>query len=177
MQRYFGQYLAYETEEEIMFLPGKAGDVAYAFDTKLRYMSNGSSWFPTDALRVIRGTAVVDLRAAAATKILTLPPTSYRFVVLGAHVEVTELTGSIVTQPSLSVGTNSSSYNNLFTNTGLAGLLTAVGLTSSNSLSLASAAPALPGASDVYAKVNVGPIGVGLTAYKARIDLMGYFEI
>jgi len=173
--KYYGQYIAADTEAEILLMSGKAGDVAYAADTKLRYMYNGNDWFCTDALRVLRGTATVDARTVGNTKILTIPSTTFRFVPLGAHVEVTSLTGTVILQPTLSVGTNSPNYNNLFTATGLVGLLSAVGLTSNNALNLANAISPLAGGTDVYARVSIG--ATGPTVYVVRIDIMGYYEV
>jgi len=175
MITYYGQYISAETEAEILLMNGKAGDVAYAADTKLRYMYNGASWFPTDALRVLRGTTPIDVKTAGNTKVLTLPATSFRFVPVAAHVEVLTLTGTVILQPSLSLGTNATSYNNLFTSSPLSGLLTTVGLTSASALSIANAVAPLAGSTDVYAKVNI--TATGATTYTLRADIMGYFEV
>jgi hypothetical protein len=175
MINYYGQYISADTEADILALAGKPGDVAYAQDTKLRYMYNGSSWFPTDALRVVKSTATVDAKTVAATKIITLPNTVFRFVAIAAHIEVVTLTGTVVVQPSLSIGTNSTAYNNLFTSSILTGTLTAVGLMSPAALSVANAIAPLAGGTDVYARVNIATTGA--TVYALTIDLMGYFKV
>lgn len=173
--KYTGSYITCDTEADVLAMPGRPGDVAYAVDTDMRYKSNGASWFPTDALRVIRGTGIIDLKTAASTKILTIPPTTFRFVVVAAHLEITDLVGTVVLQSTLSIGTVAAAYNNIVAAQLLNGILQSVGLTSTNSLTLTSAVAALAGSTDVYAKVTIP--ATGPSSYKARIDLMGYYEV
>lgn len=172
--KYYGQYLCYDTEAEVMATNGKAGDVAYAMDTDLRYRSNGISWFPTDALRVLRSTVTIDGKTVANSKVITTPPTSFKFVPLGGHVETVAAAG-VVTQPTISAGTNATNYDNLFTSTILSGLLTAGGLSSPNALTLAKNITPLPGSTDVYVKVPTLGTAVA-TTFTFKVDLMGYFK-
>jgi hypothetical protein len=174
--QYYGQYITCDTETDVLALTGRPGDVAFALDTKMRYqyLTTGT-WFPTDALRVLRGSATVNLMATGTTKICTIAPTSFRFVALGIHAEATALTGTVVTQPTLAVGATATNYSDIAASQGLTGLLTTLGLTSTNALTLTSARAALTGSTDIFAKVNTAAIGP--TAYTARFDLFGYFEV
>lgn len=177
MLQNYGQYIVFDTEAEVFAANGNPGDIAYAGNTKLRYMCfGGTSWFPTDATRVIRGTSNVNLLSATAQKILTIPSTTYRFVVLGIHAETVTLTGSIVTQANLSAGATSPNYTDIAPAQGLvSGLLSAIGLGSTNALTLAASRAPLTGSTDIYVKVNLGAIGP--SAYTARFDLFGYYEV
>jgi hypothetical protein len=175
MVEYTGTYTTCTTEADVLALTGKEGEIAYAKDTKMRYMFNGAAWFPTDAVRVLRGTTNVNLSATGSTKILSIPPTSFRFIVLGIHIEAITLTGTVITQPTLAVGATSPNYNDIAASQGLTGLLTTLGLTSTNALTIANARAAIVGATDIYAKVNLAAIGP--SAYTARLDIFGYFEL
>ncbi|THG30665.1 hypothetical protein [Naasia lichenicola] len=175
--QYYGQNQVWDSEANMMATTGRPGDLAYASDTTMFYRSNGSGWFPTDALRVLRGTAPVNLAATGSTLIYTLAPTSFRFVVIGVHVEILSLTGNVLTQAQLAVGATGPNYADIAASQGLLGTLAGIGLTSSNALTLASARAALNGGTAVYAKVNTPATGLPLTAYTARLDLMGYFQV
>lgn len=172
---HYGQYICYDTEAEVLLQIGKLGDIAYAKDTTMRYLFDGTNWRPTDATRVLRGIANVDGKTVANTKIITVPPTSFRFVPLAIHVEYLTITGTVGLAPTVSVGTNSTAYNNIATSSGLTTLLASVGLTSPSAFTAANNVTPLAGSTDVYARVSVG--ATLYSAYTIRLDMFGYYEV
>lgn len=175
--QFSGSYITFDTEANLVASIGRPGDVGYALDTDMRYKSNGTAWFPTDALRVIRSQNTISMTATGATKIITLPPTVFRFIALAAHVELISLTGTVITPGTISVGTNSTAYNNIFSNSavGSSSLLGSVGLVNTNALTIAQSLAALNGSTDIYARVNLAEIGASVQLI--RIDMMGYYEV
>jgi hypothetical protein len=172
--RQYGQYLVADTEAELLLQTPSAGQIGYPMDTKIRLLYSGSSWGVNSSVTILRGQATVNAKSTGATLIYTYPNTSFRFVPLGAHVEIISQTGTIGIAPTISVGTNSTSYNNLFTGSILSSLLNGTGLTQPNALTLAAAITPLAGGSSIYANVTIA--ATLFTTYTVRIDILGYYE-
>lgn len=172
---HYGQYICWDTEAEVLAATGLLGDVAYAKDTKIRYMFDGAVWRPTDATRVLRGTVNVDAKNTGNTKIYTIPNTIFRFVPIGVHAEYVALAGSIGLAPSIAVGTNSPNYNNIATSSSLATLLSTLGLTTPSAFTIANNLAPLTANTEVYARVSSA--ATIFSAYTVRLDLFGYYEI
>lgn len=173
--KYYGQYIAADTESEILLITGKAGDVAYATDTKMRYAFNGTAWLPNSVVQVLRSTVTLNGKATGSTLIYTVPPTSFRFVPVGAHVEAIAATGTGILSPSVSVGTNSTAYNNIFTSTLLSSLLASAGLVQPSALSIANAVTPLTNGAQIFANVNAA--ATGYTTYTFQVDILGYYKV
>lgn len=175
MIQYYGQYLVADTEANLLATAPQAGQIGFPIDTKIRLLYDGSSWKPNTAVQILRGVANVNALATGATLIYTIPSTSFRFIPLGAHIEVISVTGTAILAPSISAGTNATSYNNMFTTTAISSLLNTVGLTQPNALTPAAMITPLVSGNTVYAKVNTA--ATGYTTYTLRIDILGYWEI
>lgn len=173
---YYGQYINADTEAEIITFNGKAGDVAYAVDTNIRYLCvSGTNWRPTDAVRILRGVANVDAKSLGNTKIYTFPSTIFRFVPIGVHAEYVTMSGTIGLAPTITVGTNATTYNNIATSSGLATLLSSLGLTSPSAFTIANNVAPLTASTDVYARVT--GTATLYTSYTVRLDIFGYYEV
>lgn len=172
----YRQILQTDTEADILAISsGQMGDLAYAKDTKLSYRFDGTQWVPTDALRILRGTATVNAKNTGNTTIYTMPNTSFRFVPLAAHAEAISITGAIGVNPTISIGTNASSYNNMFSSSLLDSILNATGITKPYALTIATNVPALTASTNIVARVSGA--ATLYTTYTIRIDIMGYYEI
>ena len=172
--RDYGQYIVTDTEAELLLLTPHIGQIGYPADTKIRLLYTGS-WVPNAAVQVLRGQANVDGKSVANTTIYTMPSTSFRFVPLGAHVEVTSVSGTVGVMPTVSMGTNSPNYNNLFTGSALNSLLTTLGVTQTNALAIASTVNPITGDTALTARISVA--ATLFTTYSFRIDVLGYYEV
>ena len=118
---------------------------------------------------IVVSLAGVDLTAAASSKIFTTDA-GLRFIPTQVVAEITTA-DTIAVAPTISVGTNAATYNDILTASALTGL-TAVnkmlgfGLTAAAGTSVAASV-------DIYVKVTTGATAV---ACVGRIDVIGYYQ-
>lgn len=166
------QKMLADTEAEILLLSSNAGDTAQALDTGLTYRFNGSVWLPLDGVRIIRSSNNLDCKTIGNTAtLMTTPNTVFRFMPLAAHIEAISITGTVGLAPSISGGTNASTYNNVFTSSALATLLT--GGTQPNALVIGSTITPLSGNTSLTARCNIA--ATLYTTYVVRVDIMGTY--
>lgn len=170
----YSQKMLADTEAEILLVSANLGDTAYAIDTTLSYRYNGTQWLPSDGVRVFRGANNLDCKTNGNTVLLFTVPsaTVFRFMPLAAHIEAISITGTLGVAPSLSAGTNSTSFNDVFSSSVLTALLT--GSTQTNALTVGASITPLVAGKTITAKVNSA--ATLYTAYSVRVDIMGSYE-
>lgn len=123
---------------------------------------------------VVLSYPTVNLLSTGSTQLFTTENGTQRFVPMFIHLEVTSLTGTIVTGASFSVGSNSTSYNNLLpitaSSTGILGNL--FGIQQFNVLT-AAATTSIAANTSIFLKVTTA--AVGPTVYTVRPDVIGYY--
>lgn len=111
----------------------------------------------------------IDAKTAASTKIGTTENGTQRFYPIYLVVTCTAAT-SISVVPTLSIGTNSSSYNNIVTATSMAGITSAnTFLTTFVIAALGSVAAS----TDIYTNISLGATATAMTI---KIDLFGLYS-
>lgn len=171
----YSQKLLADTEAELMLINPSAGDTAFALDTGLSYLYNGTSWSPSSNVRLVRASVTLDCKTTGNTALLYTVPsgTTFRFLSLAAHVENISITGTVGIAPSISAGTNATTYNNIFTSSLLQTLLT--GTTQNNALNIATTNAPLSAGTAIYARCNLA--ATLYTTYTVRVDIMGTYQI
>ena len=164
-----------DTEAELLLLSPNAGDVAFALDTNLGYQYSGTAWAPSGNVRLVKGSANLDCKTAGNTAVVMMVPagTSFRFLCLAAHIENISITGTIGIAPSVSAGTNATTYNNVFSSSLLATLLT--GSTQTNALTIANTNSPIVANTTITARCNVA--ATLYTTYVVRVDIMGVYLV
>jgi hypothetical protein len=94
-----------------------------------------------------------------------------RFVALFINIEVTTLTGTVTTVPTVSIGTNATSYNNLLSASALTGVTVSNRVIQFSSTALATS---VTGGTGIYANVTVAATGVSLV-YTMRVSVLGFY--
>jgi hypothetical protein len=171
----YSQKMLADTEAEILLLTSaNYGDTAFALDTSLTYRFNGTIWLPADGIRLFKGLNNIDCKTAGNTAITYTVPsaTIFRFIPLAAHFEAVSVTGTVGVSPSVSGGTNSTAFNNIFSSSLLAALLT--GQTQPTALSIANAITPLTAGQSITVRCNVA--ATLYTTYTGRIDIAGTYE-
>src|ERR1044071_3921221 len=169
----YSQYLVTDTEAELLALSPMPGTIGWPMDSKVRVLYDGTSWKPSAAIQILRGTVEINGKATGNTKIFTTPNTSFKFVPIGIHVEYTDITGVLGLAPNITIGTNPTTYNNIASSNALATLLSSVGLVSPSAFTIANAIPPIVKNTDIYARVTTA--ATLYTAYKLRADIFGYY--
>lgn len=121
----------------------------------------------THSLMTVMTLTGLDGKTAASTKIDTTS-IGLRFVPMAIHIEPTTVTG-LVSVSSLSIGTNSASYDNIVPITALTGLTSAnIVLNLDPSLLSSSIATG----TDIYVKITTVAVG---TTYTLSISVLGFY--
>lgn len=155
-------------------LPSSAdiGQLAMDISTNSTYQWNGSSWLPLGRVIIKKEMNSINAKNTGNTLIYTLEASGLNFYPFGIVPRATGVGISGVTLgPSISVGSNSTAYDNIASASLLGNVLSA--LTGGNSLSSSVNSPALAGGTAIYAKVSVGAVA---TNYTLKYDILGYYD-
>lgn len=170
----FKQILYADTLDELLATTtADDGQLAYAINVKqyMRYNSSLAKWQSSDRIVVKRSTVVVDAKVLGSTKILTLENIPQNFYPIQVVPRVSNIS-SVLTPPSLTIGSNSPTFDNIATTSIIDNLISALN-SGSGAPKSASQSPPLPANTEIYARVS----GVALaTNYKLMFDLVGYYE-
>lgn len=148
------------------------GDLAFCKDTQLSYRYNVAmtTWAPLTRELVKVSSVTVNGKNTGTTTIYTLEGSgSLNFYPTQVVLRAVSITGAAI-KPTLSIGTNSSNYDNIASGSMLNTVTSLLGITSQPQNVATS--PALPSGTDI--KVNV-TIGATATAYTFKIDILGYY--
>ena len=104
------------------------------------------------------------------TSVGTTDP-NMRFVAQFINVELTSLSGTLTIPPTISIGTNSTSYNNLLAGTALTGVNAANIVMQISATALSSSVATGTG---IFVNVTAAATGVSLT-YTMRVTVLGFY--
>lgn len=149
----------------------EAGDIAYCMDVKLIFNFDGTTWVPSNRTVVKKSGVTVNGKVTGATLIYTLESSNLKFYPIMVVARVVNISGVII-RPTISIGTNSSSYDNIVTASLLATLLSTLGA-ESGAPQDASTSPQLAGGTAIYANVSLGATA---TTYQVKFDVIGYYD-
>lgn len=148
------------------------GDLAFCQDTQLSYRYNATmtTWAPLTRELVKISTVVIDGKTTGATTIYTLEGSgSLNFYPAQIVIRPVTITGATL-KPTISVGSNASSYDNIATGSMLNTVTSLLGITSQPQN--VSTSPALAGGTVIKANVTIGALA---TTYTFKIDILGYY--
>lgn len=148
------------------------GQFAYCIDTMIMFTWNGTTWMPSSKVTVKKSSASVNLKSTGTTLLYTLESTTLNFYPIMIVPRATGVgISTVVLGPTFTIGTNSTSYNNIATSSLLSSIITA--LTGGSSLSTNSYSPALAGGTAIYSNVS---IGASATNYTVLFDIIGFYD-
>lgn len=147
------------------------GQLAYCLDVRIPFTFYGTAWMASSRTTVKKSTITINAKNTGATAIYTLESTSLNFYPIMIIPRVVNIS-NVTTPPTASIGTNSTSYNNIATSSLLSTVLAALSVGSGAPYN-ASYSPALTGGSVIYANISVGAIA---TTYSIQYDIVGYYN-
>ncbi|PYE14064.1 hypothetical protein DFR67_114163 [Williamsia limnetica] len=152
-------------------LPASAdmGQVAFCQDTKISLIFDGTIWQPSDKLVVKKSTVVVNGKNIGVTPIYTLEPSSLNFYPTQIIMRAVNVSGATL-KPTVSIGSNASSYDNIATGSLLNSLLTLTGASTSPQ-NVSTSAP-LSGGTVINANVSLGALAVN---YTFTVNVIGFY--
>lgn len=156
-------------------LPASAtvGQLAMDMATMSTYLFNSSgSWAPLGRVIIKKEMTSVNGKATGATLLYTLEASSLNFYPFAIIPRATGVgVSGVTTGPTISIGSNPTSYNNIASSSLLANALST--LTGGSSISAAVSSPGLPGGTAIYANVSIAAIA---TNYTMKYDILGYYD-
>lgn len=148
------------------------GQLLWVKDTKsaLYFDASASMWMPLARFVIKKSMATVDGKSVGNTLVYTLEDSSLNFYPTQVIVRAVNVSGAVV-KPTISVGTNSPNYDNIASGNILNSITSLVGITTQPQT--VSTSPALPGGTQIYARVTGLPVA---TSYTFKVDVAGYYE-
>jgi hypothetical protein len=172
--------MANPTYKQILYIDSYAslpagvdsGQLAMDMTTFSTYLFNGNAWTPLGRVIIKKDATPVNGKTTGTTLLYTLEASSLNFYPF-AVIPRSSSPGvsGVTTGPTVSIGSNATSYNNIAAASLLSNALTT--LTGGNSLSAAVQSPALAGGTQIYANVTIGAIA---TNYTLKYDILGYYD-
>jgi len=168
----YAEMLLVDTASTLPAIADK-GQIGYAQDTGLAYQFDGGYWSPSAKVSVKKTSAAINAKNTGNTLLYTLENSSFNFY---PTMVVPRATGvgisGVVTGPTMSIGTNATSYNNVAVSSLLSNVLTT--LTGGNSLSTTIYSPGLAGNTAIYVNVSVAAVA---TNYTVLYDIIGFYDL
>lgn len=151
----------------------QVGQFVYCQDTQATYIWGGSSWITSARVQVKKTTSAINAKNTGTTLLYTLEASSLNFYPV---MVIPRATGAgisgVVTGPTMSIGTNSTSYNNVATTGLLGSILTALGAGNSQPTNT-SYSPGLAGGTQIFANVTLGAVATNFTTL---YDIIGFYD-
>lgn len=165
--------MLFNKQSDLASWTAKNGQLGFCLDVKttFSYDSAGVAWMPLARTVVKTSNVTINGLATGNTKIFTIEPSNLKFYPVMVIFRAINISGT-VTPPTVSIGTNSTNYNNITTSSLLSTLLNTIGATN-GAPGMVTTSPALSGNTDVYAKVSIAAIGA--TVYQFQVDIIGYY--
>jgi hypothetical protein len=145
--------------------------IAYCLDTKLSLTFDGTQWTNSNRVSIKKSSVIVNGKNTGTTKIYTLEDNGSNFLPTMVIMRNSNISGVII-KPTVSFGSNVSSYDNIATGSLLSTLLSTLGA-SAGVPQIATVVTPLAGGTDIYANVS---IAASATTYSFKVDLLGYYE-
>jgi hypothetical protein len=139
-------------------------------DTKITYEFDGTMWLPLNRTSIKKSSVIVNGKTTGAVPIYTLEQSNMSFYPTQIIIRAVNISGATL-KPTLSVGTNASSYDNIASGSLLNSITSLLGITSQPQN--VSTSPALSGGAVIYANVSIGALA---TNYTFKVDIIGYYE-
>lgn len=171
--RYYLQRMVVDNKSDLSSIAPNAGTIAYCLDTpNIAFQWDGSNWNTSNKTQVLKSTVAVNGKTTGATLVYTLPASTLNFYPTQIIVRAVSISG-VTTPPTVSVGTNSTSYNNIATGSLLNTVLNTVGATGGSPQNASTSFP-IAGSTAIYANVTIGAIATNYTFY---IEVIGFYDL
>ncbi len=146
------------------------GSLAIGNDLMKLFQYNGTNWTSFGTINIKRSTVAVNGKTTGATKVYTTENTTLNFYPILVVYRAVNVSG-ITTPATISVGTNSTSYNNISQASLLSTILATLGATSGQTINTVSSP--ISGNTDIYANVTIGAIATNYTVY---VEVIGFYD-
>lgn len=154
-------------------LPATAqqGDFAYCMNTALSFFYDGTQWQVSTKVVVKKTSAIVNAKTTGAISLYTLESSSLNFYPTMIVPRSSNISG-VVTPPTISIGSNASSYNNIASSGLLSTVLSTIGA-GSGVPQQTTFSPALAGGVSIFANVTISAVA---TNYSVIYDILGFYD-
>ncbi len=166
----YAQLGVYDNASDLNTVVGKKGDLAIGNDVMKLFQYNGNAWISFATLNVKRSTTSVNGKTTGAIKVFTTENVPLNFYPVLVTYRAVSVTG-VTTPPTISVGTNTSSYNNISSGSLLSTLLATLGATSGQTINAVSMP--ITASTDIYANVTIGALA---TTYTIYVEVIGFYD-
>lgn len=168
------QIMIFTLQSDLTGVTAGNGQLALTLDVfKLfTYSTSSSSWIPSSSVSVKKSIATVTGTSTGATTIYTLEASTLNFYPIMVIFRAVSISGVVII-PTVSVGTNSTSYNNIATGSLLSSVLSTIG---ANGGAPQAASTSIPLAGGSVIKANV-TIGATATSYTFNVEVIGFYDI
>lgn len=169
IQRY-GQIMVIDTQANMPTV-SLQGDFCYCVDTGLVFIFDGQFWTPSSKVQVKKSTVTIDAKTTGAKLLYTLESSSLNFYPTQVVPRNSNISG-VTTGPTISIGTNSTNFNNI-ASSGLLSTLLSTLSAGSGVPQQTSFSPALAGGTQIFADVTIGALA---TSYSVKYDILGFYD-
>lgn len=166
----YAQFMVVETQADLP-TTAQQGDLAYCADSWIAFNYNGTAWVPSSRVQVKKAGSTIDAKVVGSSIIYTLEPSSLKFYPIMVVPRNVNISGA-VTPPTVSIGTNATSYNNIAAGALLPTLLATLSV-GSGQPQMVQASTGLAGGSVIRANVTIGAVA---TTYQVRYEVIGFYD-
>lgn len=168
----YSQIMLVDLYSDLSGLTPDTGQFAYALDVKASFIFDGISWNPSNKVQVMKSAVVVNGKSTGTTLVFTLPAFLLNFYPTQVIFRAVNV-GGVTTAPTVSVGTNSSSYNNIVSASLLSTVLATLGATAGAPQNASISLP-LAGGLQIFANVSIAALA---TNYTFNVEVIGFYDV
>lgn len=150
------------------------GQLAFLLDTQstVSFTTATSSWTPLGRQMVFKSEVQVNAKTVATTPIYTLPASPLYFYPTGIIMRAVNVSGA-GTNPSITLGTNASTYDNIATSSLISTILGLIDVNNGAPM-MGTFSPGLAGGSVIRARVAIA--AALFTNYTVKFDILGFYD-
>jgi hypothetical protein len=163
--------MIFNAQSDLTGVTADNGQLAYCMDIQSTFIFNGTTWMPSARTVVKKSTVNINGKTTGATSIYTLEASNLKFYPIIVIIRAVNISG-VTTAPTVSVGTNSTSYNNIATASLLNTILSTIGATG-GSPNMATASYPISGGTSIFANVSIAAIA---TNYTFNVEIVGFYD-
>lgn len=166
------QVMIFTLQSDLTSLTADNGQLALCLDVLKLFYYNGTTWLPFATTNVKKSTATVTgTGSTSQTLIYTMEASTLKFYPLMVVFRAVNISG-VTTPPTVSIGTNATSYNNIAAGTLLTTLLSTLG--AGNGVPQTAISTPVIGGAAIYANVTIAGLA---TSYTFNVEIVGFYDV
>ena len=163
--------MLFDNVADLAGIKGDKRQLAFCDDAEVPFTWDGTNWVVSNRTVVLKSQVVVNASTTGNTKIYTTPTSALTFYPTMVLFKAVSISG-VTLRPTVSVGTNSTAYDNIASASLLNSLLGTLGATGS-APQLATTTYPVAGGTDIYVRVSIGGV---FTSYTFTVYILGFYD-